>query len=260
MIGIESDAGVTCAMAVMAKASNPGRVKTRMVPPLTAIEASDLNTAFLVDISHNMKAAQQLAAISPWMAFAPAGSAQFFETNLPSGIGLLETVGPNLGECLLKAASSLLDRGYQSACLINSDSPTLPAGYLVAAANLLAADGDRIVLGPSTDGGYYLIGMTQRHRRLFEDIDWSTERVFGQTLVRASEIGVPVVVLPTWYDVDDAGTVCMLIGELFEGQPFRVVGAQTTPADSSRALLARLLRETDLARRIGLGEPSARVA
>ena len=179
---------------------------------------------------------------------------------MPSGIGLLETVGPNLGECLFKAASSLLDRGYQSACLINSDSPTLPAGYLVTAANLLAAGGDRIVLGPSTDGGYYLIGMTQRHRRVFEDIDWSTERVFGQTLVRASEIGVPVVVLPTWYDVDDAGTVCMLIGELFEGQPFRVVGAQTTPADSSRALLARLLRETDLARRIGLGEPSARVA
>ena len=61
------------------------------------------------------------------------------------------------------------------------------------------------MLGPSDDGGYYLIGMKKMHRRLFEEIDWSTERVFEQTIERARELGVEVHILPTWYDVDDRG-------------------------------------------------------
>ena len=123
-------------------------------------------------------------------------------------------VAASVGECLLHAAATLLRAGHGAACLLNSDSPTLPAGYLVAAATALAAPGDRVVLGPSTDGGYYLIGMKHPHPGLFEDIAWSTDQVFAQTLARAEALGLTVFELPTWYDVDDAQTLHLLETEL----------------------------------------------
>ena len=132
-------------------------------------------------------------------------------------------------------------------CLLNSDSPTLPTGYLVAAATALAAPGDRVVLGPATDGGYYLIGIKQPHRRLFQDVEWSTERVLRQTLARADELALPVVLLPSWYDVDDEAALRQLIGELVNGRPFRAVGSKPTPAGFTRRLLLRLLETPDLA-------------
>jgi len=122
-----------CAIAVMAKASISGRTKTRLIPPLTPVQAADLNTAFLRDVADNLLAAATLANISAWMAYAPAGSRDFFTGNLPAGIGLIETAEPSFGACLFRAASSLLAAGREAVCLLNSDSPTLPTGYLVAA-------------------------------------------------------------------------------------------------------------------------------
>ena len=87
--------------------------------------------------------------------------------------------------------------------MLNSDSPTLPTALLVETAETLARPGERAVLGPSSDGGYYLLGIKTVHRRLFEDIAWSTERVAEQTLERAREIKLDVHMLPVWYDVDD---------------------------------------------------------
>src|SRR5213076_3440316 len=97
---------------------------------------------------------------------------------------------PGLGASLFDAADDLLAAGYGAACLVNSDSPTLPSSLLVDAARALSVPGDRLVLGPAEDGGYYLIGMKRPHRRLFEDIDWSTELVFRQTLDRAAELAL----------------------------------------------------------------------
>jgi uncharacterized protein len=236
-----------CAIAVMAKASIPGRTKTRLTPPLSPEQAADLNTAFLRDVADNLLAAAALASIAPWMAYSPAGSQDFFARTLPKGVSLLETVAPDFGTCLYRAATSLLAAGHESVCLLNSDSPTLPTGHLVAAATVLAAPGDRIVVGPATDGGYYLIGLKQPHRRLFQDVDWSTERVFRQTLMRADELGLPVVVLPNWYDVDCEEALRVLIGELVEDRPFRAVGSRPTPATFTRRALLRLLETTGLA-------------
>jgi glycosyltransferase A (GT-A) superfamily protein (DUF2064 family) len=99
-------------------------------------------------------------------------------------------------------------------CLIDSDSPTMPQHALLQAVERLSRPGDRMVLGGSDDGGYYLIGIKHLHHRLFENIDWSTERVFAQTLERAGEIRVSAELLPTWYDVDDAATLERLQREL----------------------------------------------
>ena len=260
MSNIESDPHQMCAIAVMAKASIPGRTKTRLVPPLTREQAAQTNTAFLRDIAANLIAAQSQASISPWMAYAPAGSADFFRTHLPDQIRLIETVAPDFGACLLHAVRSLLSLGYQSACVLNSDSPTLPTAYLVTAATALSVEGDRMVIGPSTDGGYYLLGLKHPHVRLFQDVAWSTEQVFDQTMARANEIGLPVVVLPPWYDVDEVSTLRTLVGEVFEGRPFKVVGSRTTSCEHTTGLLESLMADGSLADRIGVVPRTTRVA
>jgi glycosyltransferase A (GT-A) superfamily protein (DUF2064 family) len=122
----------------------------------------------------------------------------------------------DLGERLFKGIADLLAAGHAGAILINSDSPTLPPAILQAAVDAVA-DGDRLVLSPAIDGGYTLIGLAAAHRRLFEDIPWSTETVFALTLERAREIRLPVVILDPWYDIDDATSYAMLEAEL-DGQ------------------------------------------
>jgi len=238
-----------CAIAVMAKASIAGKTKTRLVPPLTEDEAAMLNTVFLRDAADNILSAAAFANVSGWMAYAPAGSEAFFRAHLPDRVGLLETAAPTLGECLCSAAAALLHMGHGAVCLVNSDSPTLPVGHLVAAATALAAPGDRIVIGPSMDGGYYLIGMKRPHPGLFEDIAWSTDRVFSQTLMRAEALGLSVVQLQTWYDVDNAEMLQLLVHEVLDGQPFRGVGTSVS-ATWTRGYLLSLTQDSGLRGRI----------
>jgi rSAM/selenodomain-associated transferase 1 len=211
--------GGRCGIAVMAKASIPGRTKTRLMPTLSASEAASLNTAFLMDVSANLLAAGRSAGIQGYMAFGPPETRRFFADVLPPEIGLIEAWFPDFGDCLFKAIADLLAGGHESAVVLNSDSPTLPTALLVEAAGVLGRPGDRAVLGPSTDGGYYLLGLKRAHRRLFEDIDWSTEHVACQSLERAREIGLQVHRLPVWYDVDDVSGLRRLSRELLEDGP-----------------------------------------
>ena len=239
----------SCGIAVMAKASWPGRSKTRLCPPLTAEEAAAFNTAFLQDVAANIIAAGQSIAIEGYMAFGPPGSEPFFREILPASIGLLEAWLPDFGHCLFSAITQQLDRGHQAAVVLNADGPTLPTSLLIEAAEVLARPGDRIVLGPSIDGGYYLLGLKQAHRRVFEDIDWSTERVARQTLERARELGLSVHTLPAWYDVDDAETLRMLHAELCADIAF---AADLPPyrASNTATLLRALVDNSDLIERL----------
>ena len=240
-----------CGIAVMAKSSTCGKAKTRLSPPLTPAEAAEFNTAFLRDIANNLLAAASRASIRGMMAYGPPGSEDFFTATMPREIDLIECWLPCFGDCLFHAISAVFNRGFAGAVVLNADSPTLPAAYLVETAELLARPGDRAALGPSSDGGYYLLGLKEPHRRLFEDIAWSTEHVAEQTIARAREIGLPMHILPTWYDVDDRHSLRTLHDELFADRPF-AAAAQGSPAHHTRALMRRLLGEADLARRLGL--------
>ena len=203
-----------CGIAIMAKASAPGRTKTRLVPPLTFDQAASLNTAFLKDIAGNVLLAGRLAGIAGYAAYAPPGSEEFFHRTLPPAIGLIDACLPNFGDCLLRTIEELFARGHAASVVLNSDSPTLPTALLVETAEMLARPGERAVLGPSSDGGYYLLGLKTAHRRVFEDIAWSTERVAEQTLERAREIKLEIHTLPVWYDVDDVEGLRRLHGEI----------------------------------------------
>ncbi len=239
-----------CGIAVMAKASKPGRTKTRLSPPLTGEEAASFNTAFLHDIAANLLHVGESASVAGYMAFGPPGESAFFDF-LPPQIGRFEAWRPHFGACLADTIAELLRRGHRAACVLNADSPTLPPAFLAKAAALLAEPGDCAVLGPSSDGGYYLLGLKQHHTRLFEEIDWSTEQVAGQTLERAAEIGLPVHILPTWYDVDDADALIMLRGELFDGRAFGGCEDTLAEARATRALIQALEDGAGLRDRLG---------
>jgi rSAM/selenodomain-associated transferase 1 len=198
----------------MAKAPRPGKVKTRLSPPLTPDQASALNICFIRDTTENIQQVTEASNSAGLVAYTPAGDESAFRGLLPSGFQLVAQRGDGFGERLLYACEDLFACGFSAVCLIDSDSPTMPQDALLQAVERLSCSGDRMVLGGSDDGGYYLIGVKRLHHRLFEQIDWSTERVFEQTLERAREIGLTTELLPTWYDVDDAVTLDRLRREL----------------------------------------------
>jgi uncharacterized protein len=198
----------------MAKAPRIGAAKTRLVPPLSAAEAAGLSACFIRDAAANIAEAARHAAIAGYIAYSPREAEAEFVSLLADGTRLLPSRRPGLGASLYDAATDLLSARYGSVCLINSDSPTLPTSLLVDAARALSLPGDRIVLGPAEDGGYYLIGLKQVHARLFDDISWSTPLVLPQTVERACEIDLEPIVLPMWYDVDDIAALRRLYGEL----------------------------------------------
>jgi len=212
-----------CALAVMTKAPRPGRVKTRLVPPLTPNEAATLNACFLRDttaaISSAIVSGRLLGRKAGGVAvYTPVGWERAYADILPPDFDLVPQRGRSFGERLWFAAEDLFKCGFGGVCLIDSDSPTVPAATFAQAVEILRSSGEHIVLGPSDDGGYYLIGLKKPRREMFERIDWSTERVLEQTKARAKEIGLAVKLLPTCYDVDDFTTLRRLCKELLGGK------------------------------------------
>jgi uncharacterized protein len=239
-----------CAVAIMAKASLAGTVKTRLVPPLTHEEAAELNTCCLADVAANLAVASARAPIHAFAAYHPLGSERFFDDLLPHNFKLLTPREPTIGRSLFHAAHDLFSAGYRSVCLINADSPTLPTDLLVEAVRRLQEPGDRVVLGPAADGGYYLVGLKQFHQRLFEAIDWSTERVYRQTMTRAAEIGVPVAPLAEWYDVDDTASLAVLARDLLSAPDMKADHNGSYAAPRTTAFLARLATKNGGARHL----------
>jgi rSAM/selenodomain-associated transferase 1 len=235
----------------MAKAPRTGDVKTRLVPPLNPQEAAALNERFLRDLTAVIAGLCVPGEADGFAAYTPAGAEASFNNLLPAGFQLLPQRGANLGERLLHAAEDFFAAGYQAMCLINSDSPTLPAAILREAVESLRAPGDRLVLGPADDGGYYLIGLKQAHRRLFEGIAWSTPSVLAGTLDRAREIGLESKLLPPWYDVDDSASLHRLVQELFSPRLAGADGMRGYAAPQTREFLRQLISVDE--DRLGLG-------
>lgn len=204
-----------CALGVMTKVPEAGKVKTRLTPPLTSDEAAALNICFLRDLATSIPKACTQSRARGVGIYTPVGAESAYANILPKDFLLLPQRGEGFGDRMMAAAADLLGAGFTSVCLINSDSPTVGSDSFAEGANELAKPGDRVVLGPSDDGGYYLIGLKRLHQKLFEKIDWSTRRVFEQTMQRAGDIGLQVHQLPSGFDVDDRATLARLCEELF---------------------------------------------
>jgi rSAM/selenodomain-associated transferase 1 len=201
-----------CALAVMTKAPRAGRVKTRLIPPLTPEEAAALNVCFLRDTA---AAISQVGFGARGIGcYTPSGDEAVYRDIFPQDFQLIPQRGDGFGERLICATQDLLGVGFASVCLIDSDSPAVPTAAFAEAVEALSLPNDNLVLGPSDDGGYYLIGLRKSHRRIFEQIDWSTKHVLNQTLERAAELELSVHLLPSSYDIDDRATLCRLCQQL----------------------------------------------
>ena len=238
-----SGSSATCAIGVMAKAPRSGRSKTRLCPPLRPDHAALLSAAFLRDTTANILEAARAAPIAAYAAYAPRGAEALVVPHLACGTQLVPADGDipapaaveGFGRCLLQAVGSMLVEGHAAACVLSADIPTLPTRLLVQAARILLAPGDRAVLGACDDGGYYILGLKQAHARLFADIAWSTDTVAEATRARAREIGLDLVELEPWYDVDDAASLARLAAD-----------RTGYAAPATRSVLARLARASEL--------------
>ena len=230
-----------CALAVMAKAPREGKVKTRLAPALGFDGAAAMNICFLRDTALNIQGVADRewtdGRVAGLVCYTPVGDEEAFDGLLPEGFALIPQRGDSFGERLLLAAQDILACGFGAVCLIDSDSPTLPTFALELAVEALLAAGDRVVLGGSHDGGYYLIGLKAAHAEPFENITWSTGSVLEETRAQVRGAGLELVELPLWYDVDDADTLRVLEAELLRGERPAFATVDGFDAKASREFL-----------------------
>jgi rSAM/selenodomain-associated transferase 1 len=238
----ESGAGV-CALTVMSKAPRAGKVKTRLAPALGFEGSAAINVCFLKDTTRNIAEVCGQGRAAGLVCYTPVGDEVAFDGLLPEGFALIAQRGDAFGERLLAAAEDILSCGFGAVCLIDSDSPTIPQEALRMAVEELAKPGDRVVLGGSDDGGYYLIGLKRAHAEPFENITWSTASVFDETVMQCERAGLEVVLLPTWYDVDDAETLAVLERELLHGVVPEFAKTAGYNATATREFLMRRMAE-----------------
>lgn len=202
------------AVVMMAKAPQAGDVKTRLCPPLTSEAAAALYRGFLLDAVANIAA---LRRVQPVMSYAPASSAAFFAGLVPHWPRLPQE-GADLGTRMHNCFRRLLAHDYDHVLLTGSDLPTLPRRVLRQAVHLAASPQIDVIIGPSEDGGYYLIGLRTPCSVLFENMTWSTPEVLAETVRRATRLGLRIAYLPTWYDIDTPADLARLQAAL--AQPY----------------------------------------
>jgi uncharacterized protein len=225
----------TVALAITCKTPKSGASKTRLSPPLRPDECAAISACFIRDLSNTIATVAAAGAATGYALYTPRGTEAALRELLPETFRLMPQVEGNFGERLYHGAIDLLTAGHCGAILINSDSPTLPASILRLATDAVRA-GDNVVLSPAYDGGYTLIGLSKPHARLFADIPWSTADVYRLTCERAAEIGMPVVNVPGWYDVDDAASLSLLESE-FAGARLPFAEDDGAEARASRAFM-----------------------
>jgi rSAM/selenodomain-associated transferase 1 len=189
------------ALVIMTKVPQPSRSKTRLVPPLSYDEAADLARALLVDQLENLA---QFDGARLFIAFTPEKAAGFFEGFITQGFTCFPQRGQSLGDRMSHAFGHLFANAFQNIILIGSDLPALPLALFDQAYALLDKSAADVVLGPSADGGYYLVGMNRMNTTIFDGIGWSRHDVLAQTIQKVDDLGLKLKLLPQSYDIDTA--------------------------------------------------------
>lgn len=223
-------------LTVFAKNPIPNEVKTRLVPPLSPEQAATLYTEFLKDWCETLA---ELTDIDLIIAYTPTEAQSDLEALIGGDVIYIPQIGVDLGERLTSATQWAATQGYTKILFVGSDSPTLPISYISQAIRLL--DSRDTVIGPSTDGGYYLIGFSAEALattvlHVFKEIAWSTADVFQQTVTRIHEAKVTLGLLPPWYDIDTPEDLAFLHAHIAS---MRLAG-DTVQAVRTESLLTEL--------------------
>ena len=224
-------------LGIFAKYPQPGRVKTRLAATIGDEAACRLYRAFIETLLRRFANVGDRRVL----AFSPPERRAEFEPLAGQSWQLAEQSAGDLGQRMRRYFEEALAGGASRVVLLGSDSPTLPVEYVQRAFNLLSDV--PVVLGPSDDGGYYLIGVAERVPPIFDDIAWSSEAVFEQTARRLQSLGRDFRKLPPWYDVDDEQDLRRLKNELSE-QP-----SEPGATDCGFAMLRDSIAEVDAIRR-----------
>jgi rSAM/selenodomain-associated transferase 1 len=206
------------AIIVMAKAPRAGEAKTRLAPPLTPEAAAQLAARLFAD-TVSLALGTGAAVV---VAYAPADgrapleealrAASFEETT--ADVLWLEQRGEDLGGRLYGVVGRAFAEGFGPLLFVGADSPTLPPAFLASALEGLAGGRADVALGPTEDGGYYAVGMRRAAAGLFDSVEWSTPRAYAQTARNAARLGLRLLELPPWYDVDTPADLARLRAEL----------------------------------------------
>lgn len=196
------------ALVFMVKWPEPGRAKTRLCPPLAPAEAATLARAFLLDTL----AEAEDAGCDRLLAFAPADARARFRRLAGSGVGLIAAQGHDLGASLARAQRAALAAGYRRVALVGADLPHLErARYAEAFQSLDSAD---VAIGPSSDGGYYLLAAARETPALFRGVTWGSATVLAETLALGRRAGLRVATIAPCDDVDTAADLVPLLEAL----------------------------------------------
>jgi rSAM/selenodomain-associated transferase 1 len=208
------------AVIIMAKAPRAGEVKTRLVPPLSAEDAAALAACFFADA---LRLARHTAR-ETIVAYAPTDARAALEQILRDDAGArtleqrvrwLEQRGDTLGARLSSVVEQAFALSFGPLAVIGTDSPTLPRAFVKTALKSLARNEADAALGPTEDGGFYTVALSRPTPELFRAVEWSTPRAFEQTARNAARLGLRLLELPRWYDVDTRADLLRLREELF---------------------------------------------
>lgn len=188
------------ALILMTRVPIPGRTKTRLMEVLSANECAQIHRCFLLDIFNTFKAVKEDMDI--YITYTPKDSLGIISKMIPEYITCFPQTGSALGERMFNSIDMLLNKGYKKVVLIGSDIPDIKSKDIMASFEIL--DSKDVVLGPTLDGGYYLIGMKKAYEKLFdENIKWGNKSVFAGTVDIANKCGLKVGLASKYRDIDD---------------------------------------------------------
>ncbi len=240
--GVEGSGGssregndVRQALLVFIKLPTAGRVKTRLQPELSPALAARLYRAMVDDVFTTLERPGRWDLVA---FFSPPERERAFREWLPGSVRLAPQSGADLGERLANAFEWSHAQGHSRTIIVGTDMPTLGSDVLSGAFEAL--ERAEVVLGPSTDGGYYLVGLNEPRPEFFADVDWSTSGVLEQTVARVDAGGATYHLLPEGTDIDTWQDALAVLEEIVSEDPDGSAGL----APRTRSLLSALMEGT----------------
>ena len=212
------------AIICFTRVPKPGVTKTRLLPILSGDQCAKLHTAFLTDLA---RVYDQVDA-DLFVAYTADPEWEMLKEVFPHAKGFFPQQGADLGEKMHHAICSVLERGYDAVVLTGADLPRMRAAHLESGFGALKnAD---VAIGPTSDGGYYLVGMKQPHRAVFENQRYGGATVLENTLAAVKAAGLSVALAGACDDVDTP-------------EDLRVLPSQLSPESATFHYLTQLQKE-----------------
>ncbi|MFL5244621.1 MAG: TIGR04282 family arsenosugar biosynthesis glycosyltransferase [Gemmataceae bacterium] len=195
-------------LAVFAKQPIAGKVKTRLATDSSPAFAAEVATALLLDLTNRLANLRY----SLFLVFDPPESRGYFTTHFDPRFTLIPQGDGDLGQRLARFIDNQVQAGVERLVILGADSPSVPTAFIDEAfGKLRKVD---VVLGPASDGGYYLLGCSGRTPPIFEGISWGSPDVLAQTIKHLADPSWKLGLLPPWYDVDTIADWRMLCGHV----------------------------------------------